>query len=507
MYEESDIRTEPEDDGLVTRRKILGSAALTTAGVAAGGISAWFNDYVKSGPSLAEYEKDDQLVRTAHIGVGNRGGSLLRTALQVPGSFPVAVCDKLASKCNDHKVGIEKRLEARGQKPTVETYDDYRRVLDDKSIEAVFIATPHYLHGPMAIDAVEAGKHVYCEKAMAFTIGENQDILARVGNAGTVFQVGHQRHYSPLYRRVAQMIAEDNIGDLASIRAHWNLNDAIRRPSPTLDLERVINWRLYSEYSGGLTTEYATHQIDLANWFYGVPPHSVCGVGGVDWYRDGRDTHDHIHLILTYKVPVLKRDPFGSIDKDAAGKPKFEMTKDEKGNDVVATRQCTFDYMSSMANSHLSPPAELVMGRYGTIKMSLAGGEFFKEKKARQDRNRIAEGTNPRRERQKKILKSGVTVATAGCKVGDPIDEIALEGGRKHWSHFIEPIDGAYDKIETLLAVESFHKAVRLAKADKPFKDELKADAKVGMESAVAALMANIAMREERTVYWSEFFA
>ena len=97
-------------------------------------------------------------------------------------------------------------------------------------------------------------------------------------------------------------------------------------------------------------------------------------------------------------------------------------------------------------------------------------------------------------------------MAKLGGTPGDEIEEKPLERGDKHWSHFIEPIEGAYDKIETLLAVESFHKCVRLARDKNSFAGELRADATVGMNSAVAALMANIAMREDRAVYWDEFF-
>ncbi len=517
-------RNSVEESEDIRRREFLGGAALTAGGLAAGGLSAYYIDKKKRPPAyIAKLSDRINWVRTGHIGVGNRGGSLLRTALQCPGSMPLAVCDKQPSKRKDFKQSIEDVIEKReGQKPTVAVYDDYRRLLDDKSIEAVFIATPHYLHGPMAIDAVEAGKHVYCEKAMAFTIGENQDIVELVesgakaydGETGRptgdmVFQVGHQRHYSPLYRRVGDMVASDQIGDLATIRAQWNLNDSISRPAPSLEMERVINWRLYSEYSGGLTTEYATHQIDVANWYFGTHPHSVCGYGGIDWYGgDGRDTHDNIHLIFTYEVPVLVRHKFtGRPLVDSDGQRVYRT--DAAGN--VQTRFVTFDYMSSMANAFLGP-SEIVFGRYGTIQLSLAGGEFWKEKKALSDPYRIAEGTNPRRAKQKSLLKSGISKAVSlRLPPGKLIEEEALEvpeneDPTRHWSKFIEPIEGAYDKIETLLAVESFLKCVRRSRQGEPFGEELKATARVGMESAIPALMANLAMREQRTVRWSEFF-
>jgi hypothetical protein len=163
-----------------------------------------------------------------------------------------------------------------------------------------------------------------------------------------------------------------------------------------------------------------------------------------------------------------------------------------------------------MANAFLGP-SEIVFGRYGTIQLSLAGGEFWKEKKALADPYRIAEGTNPRRAKQKSLLKSGISKAVSlrlppGKLVEEPLLDVPEgENPERHWSKFIEPIEGAYDKIETLLAVESFLKCVRRSRKHESFTGELKATARVGMESAVAALMANIAMRENRTVKWSEF--
>ena len=92
-----------------------------------------------------------------------------------------------------------------------------------------------------------------------------------------------------------------------------------------------------------------------------------------------------------------------------------------------------------------------------------------------------------------------------GATADEVLEDNPLDHREKHWTRFRTPILGSYDKIETLLAVESFHKAVRLAKRNEPFKKELKASARVGMNSAIAALMANIAMREDRTVKWDEF--
>lgn len=352
---------------------------------------------------------------------------------------------------------------------------------------------------------------------MAFTIGENQDLYRLVAedarkklDAGRkadrlVFQVGHQRHYSPLYQKVKEMVDMDLIGDVAAIRGQWNRNDEVRRPCMDLALERIINWRLYAEYSGGLTTEFASHQIDVANWVLGTHPDSVCGFGGVDWYDDGRDTEDNIQLLFNYKVPIVQRDEYGRVVRKDQNDPKSPpLLKTKDGRQLY--RNVRFNYMSIMQNEHLGP-SELILGQYGTIEVALMGGEFFKEKKSRADPNRIAEGTNPRRSLQKRVLRTGSTVdpTVSGLprRKGAPLE---AHSDPTHWVEFVPPVAGAYDTHETLLAVGSFLDCVRAARKGEEFAAELKADVEVGLWGAVPALMANIAMREERTVYWSEFF-
>jgi len=489
-----------EDPG-ASRREFLGSAALTTAGAAVG--LSHYLTRVEHEKANVDHMINDP-VRLGYIGVGRRGGALLRSSILVPGSQPVAVADVQEGARTDAKRDIVKVKEHENAK--VALYTDYRRLLDDPNVEAVFIATPHYLHGPMALDALQAGKHVYCEKAMAFTIGENQDIynLVQERNANgpsQVFQVGHQRHYSPLYRKVKEMVASDHIGDVTAIRAQWNRNDEVRRPCQDLAMERIINWRLYSEFSGGLTTEFASHQIDVTNWLLGTHPDSVCGYGGVDWYDDGRDTQDNIHLIFNYKVPVIKRDSYGRpVSKDPAN-PVYVMDGGK-----VMRRNVRFDYMSVMQNAFLGP-SELILGQYGTLEVALQGAEFFKEKKARLDPNRVKEGTDPRRAHQKRVLRTGSTVDPSAsglaCKKGDPLKP---HEDPTHWVQFAGSVKGGYDKHETLLATGSFMDAIRLARRGESFDHELKSNVEIGLWGAVPALMANIAMREQRTVYWGEFF-
>ena len=482
----------------VTRREFLGSATLTAAGVATG-LSFYFSRPEKR--SVGEFNTPENQVRLGYIGVGNRGGSLMRSSLQVPGCVPVAVADVRPGQ----RKAYAKRAGEETDFKQPKDYGDYRRILDDKSIEAVIIATPHHLHGAMALDALEAGKHVYCEKAMAFTIGENQDIYNLVGRlnepkASRVFQVGHQRRYSPLYQKVARMVQDDQIGDVAALRAQWNQNQVEKRSDPDPTLNKLINWRLYSEFSGGLTTEFASHQVDVVNWMLGTHPDSVCGYGGVDWYQDGRDTDDNIHLIFNYKMPVVERE-YGEVKKDESGAPVYKRTEDGR----IAHRNVRFTYMSMMQNAHLGP-SELILGTKGSIDVCLSGGgEYFIEPKALQEAQRRVADEAGEAGAGKKAVKSGATIASS-CLVRKKGERIEPEKDTGHWVHYTTPIQGAYDTGETFLAIGSFLDSIRKARTGQDFTQELKANAEVGLWGAVPCLMANLAMQEGRTVYWSEFF-
>lgn len=525
-------------DSGVNRREFLGSATLTAAGLATGFAFYKVHERRSTPSDYSAFDKPENQVSLGYIGVGNRGGSLLRSSLQAPGCRPVAIADVRASQREEYEAriyaesplwqggyrkfysvpairerGAAKKPEEKGGAADagapppdykVKTYSDYRRLLDQKDVEAVVIATPHYLHGPMAIEALEAGKHVYCEKAMAYTIGENQDLYNLVQRLpGRVFQVGHQRRYSPLYQTLKRYVDEGKIGDIVGMRAQWNQNNRERRATADPALEKIINWRLYSEFSGGLTTEFCSHQVDVANWLLGTHPESVMGYGGIDFYQDGRDTFDNIHLLFNYRVPVLDRDEYGRAKTNDAGEPLY--ARDAGGG--VAHRHVRFNYTSLMQNKHLGP-SELVLGTDGALEMCLSGGgEYFVEPSAVEKFERLErEKRGEKVETGKKAVKAGATIAESCLKrkKGDMV-EVPVEYG--HWTHFTRSLEGAYDTGETFLALGKFIECVRLARSgDEKFKSELKADVLVGMYGAVPCLMANIAMRENRVVRWDEFF-
>ncbi|GAC1301683.1 MAG: hypothetical protein NVSMB24_04940 [Mucilaginibacter sp.] len=197
---------------------------------------------------------------------------------------------------------LDFRLEnARKLAPAATIIKNYRKLLDDKGITAVIIAVPLNMHFQIAKDALEAGKHIYLEKTMTFNIQQAIELvnLAKA-KPNQILQVGHQYRYTPLYFKVKEMINRGYLGKVTQIDCRWDRNGNWRRPVPDPSLERQINWRMYKEYSGGLPAELLSHQIDFVNWVFDTHVDEVYGTGGIDYYKDGRETYDNAQATLRY---------------------------------------------------------------------------------------------------------------------------------------------------------------------------------------------------------------
>ena len=184
------------------------------------------------------------------------------------------------------------------------TYSDYKELLKNKAIDAVLIATPFNTHFEIAMAAVHAGKHVYCEKTLAKGIQEVEALVDKVSKSSVIFQTGHQYHSSRLYKHVVELIKSDVIGNVVSFECQWYRQGNWRREVPEPQYERAVNWRMYKEYSGGMTAELSSHQIDFVNWVLGENPKKIMGTGGVDFWKDGRETYDNTHLLFEYPSGV-----------------------------------------------------------------------------------------------------------------------------------------------------------------------------------------------------------
>ena len=230
-------------------------------------------------------------VKLGIIGTGSRGSLLTRHLLSIPSVEIVACCDNYPPNLENARQLIGER--ARG-------FSDYRELLKMDEVQGVVIAVPPHEHARLSIDALKSGKHVFCEKAMSILPEECLEMVNVQRETGKILQIGHQRLFNILFLKGIELIRSGKLGDITQIRACWHRNNDWRRPVPSPELERRINWRLYREYSRGLMTELASHHLQVGNWVYGEVPVEVCGSGSINYWKDGREVFDNVNLVYTY---------------------------------------------------------------------------------------------------------------------------------------------------------------------------------------------------------------
>ena len=244
--------------------------------------------------SILKGAPSDQL-NIGVIGTGGRGQGLINIINRIEGIELIAICDTLPFRLS----------EAASLAPKAKQFSNHQEMLLLKNLDAVIISTPLSTHAAIASDAVDASVHIYCEKTMVKGDQDTLDLIQKVeNNHKKVFQTGHQYHSSRLYSHVVEMIQAGDIGQVIAINAQWNRNGNWRRHVPNPKLERQINWRMYREYSYGLTAELSSHQIDFCNWLLQDNPRKVAGFGGIDYWKDGRETYDNTNLIYSYSNGV-----------------------------------------------------------------------------------------------------------------------------------------------------------------------------------------------------------
>ena len=195
---------------LFTRRKFLttGTLALSGTALAYTGLTSFI-------------PKSNKGIRFGIIGTGTRGTGLARLIKNLEGLTVMAYCDILSV----NTLKIAEHVSAKAK-----IYNDYRKLLEDKEVDAVIIATPLYLHYVMSKDALAAGKHVYVEKSMTYDIPQALDLEKIVNKSNLVFQVGHQYRYFGLYHAVKRAIDEGWLGQVTHFECQYHRNSDWRFP-------------------------------------------------------------------------------------------------------------------------------------------------------------------------------------------------------------------------------------------------------------------------------------
>jgi predicted dehydrogenase len=254
-------------------------------------------------------------IQIATIGMGIIGFIDTETALKVSGVELVAAADLYEGRRTHAK-------EVFGS--GVETYVDYREILERKDVDAVLVCVPDHWHGRMSIDAMKAGKAVYCEKPMIRTVDEGPAVIAAQKETKSVFQVGSQYASSILYDKVRDLIGQGAVGKVHAIEARYNRNSDIgawqysiptdaspqtidwdrflgESPRREFDPIRFFRWRNYWDYGTAVAGDLFIHLLTGIHHATGaIGPTRVAAMGGRRYWDDGRDVYDIIMGLLDY---------------------------------------------------------------------------------------------------------------------------------------------------------------------------------------------------------------
>jgi len=293
-----------------TRRHFIGSAALT------GGLAA------ELAAEAPQNVSPNDRTRVALIGQGIRGNEDARTALRVSGVELVAVADVYQGR-------LDRSKELWGNQLFITR--DYREVLARPDVDAVIIATPDHWHQRMAIDAMNAGKDVYCEKPMVQLISDGADVIAAQKRTGRVMQVGSQRVSSIVYQKAKDLIEAGAIGEINTVEAWVDRNSAQgawqysippdaststidwdrfigRAPKLPFDPVRLFRWRNYRDYGTGVGGDLFVHLFSGMHYILSSNgPTRVYSTGGIRYWKDGRDVPDV--MLGLYDYPARGKFP------------------------------------------------------------------------------------------------------------------------------------------------------------------------------------------------------
>jgi predicted dehydrogenase len=269
-------------------------------------------------------------VRFGIIGVGMQGSGLLAESIQLPGVECVAACDLYDGR---HTLAREITT-----KPDLPVTRRYQELLDNKEIDCIVAAVPDHWHKRVVVDAVSAGKDIYCEKPMSHTPADGVAMVAAAKRSGRIVQIGSQRVSSQMCKKAKEMIAQGVLGDLMMVEVWLGRNSpsgAWEYPPPTdlspqnldwdtwqgdvpkraFDPNIFARWRCWKEYGTGVAGDLLVHLVSGMMFILGInePPKRVMSVGGIRRFKDGRNMPDVQASIFYYgDLPVYMRLNLGT---------------------------------------------------------------------------------------------------------------------------------------------------------------------------------------------------
>jgi predicted dehydrogenase len=274
-------------------------------------------NFIQTGTALAasaaQVRSANDRIQVGVIGTGARSHELMQWLGHVPGTQLTSVVDAYTGR-------VARAVDRTKAKPC----KDYREIIADKSIDAVIVATPDHWHKTMVIEAVNAGKDVYCEKPLTYRSAEGLEIQEAARKAGRIVQVGSQGVSSLVQLKAKEMIKSGKLGRVTMIRAAYNRNtasgawiypippdaspqtvnwEAFLGPAPKrpYNNERFFRWRCYEDYSGGIATDLFVHLCTTIHYLMDAKvPAKVAGLGQLYRWKETRDVPDTINGLLEY---------------------------------------------------------------------------------------------------------------------------------------------------------------------------------------------------------------
>jgi predicted dehydrogenase len=454
----------------LSRRDLLKAAGAVTAAATALPV-------IQGAPAIQKVRAANDQVQFGMIGTGSRGSYLLKHLKTIDNGHCVALCD-IQQEALDHGV------QTIGNQP--KTFKDYRELLAQKDVDAVFVTVPLFVHFPLTRDALMAGKNVFCEKCLVFKPDEVHALRALAAeHSKQILQTGLQRRYSYFYQTVKQMVDKGILGDVHHIHAQWHRN-MINKPSSLWTMKpdgekNIANWRLYRSMSGGLTAELTSHQVDVSDWMFGSSPEFVMGLGSLDTLKDGRDVYDNIQLI--YKYPKGQKLTYSSISTNQF-LPYFNGNRPEMG--------------------------EIIMGTEGTVEITVGDDVHPAIAWWYREPPKAAATVTKAGEKKKETFVAGATmVASGGANGPIPLmtSDLQFTGKEgfldrevkfaRRWLTAKGVLLQEEHRNPVDVELESFFQNCRDGKRPR-------ADVEIGLADSVAVILSNLAMDEGRKVYFNE---